>query len=208
MTPGRKFSTTTSAVATSRRATSTPRGDFKSRTMLFLPAFNCPKLVLAPCRSGGRVRIMSPSGASILTTSAPRSASIRPQCGPAIVVVKSSTRRPAKALVISITLFSASQQGRHRATNVKLWMLGSLVMRLAFRRVRCQEGAPHSREDQMAFRNIQAEMASYRGHNGDRGESYYALPAGSGPFPGVVVIHHMPGRDEWTCQAARQRAHY
>jgi hypothetical protein len=50
--------------------------------------------VLAPLRSGMRERIMSPSGASILMTSAPRSASSRVQRGPAIVVVKSSTLRP------------------------------------------------------------------------------------------------------------------
>ena len=40
---------------------------------------------------------MSPSGDSIFTTSAPRSASRRVQCGPAIVVVKSTTRMPASA---------------------------------------------------------------------------------------------------------------
>src|SRR6185369_1652165 len=45
---------------------------------------------------GGRVRIVSPSSVSILMTSAPMSASIRVQCGPAIVVEKSRTRRPAK----------------------------------------------------------------------------------------------------------------
>src|SRR5690349_23353295 len=61
---------------------------------------------------------------------------------------------------------------------------------------------------EMAFRNIQAEMETYRGYNGDRGESYYARPAGSGPFPGVVVIHHMPGWDEWTCEVARRFAHH
>jgi hypothetical protein len=38
--------------------------------------------VLAPLCSGGRVRIMSPSGDSILITSAPRSANRRVQCGP------------------------------------------------------------------------------------------------------------------------------
>src|SRR5271170_894899 len=119
MTPGRKFSTTTSAVATSRRAASHPPGDFRSSTMLFLPAFNWPKLVLAPSRNGGRVRIMSPSGASILITSAPRSASIRPQCGPAIVVVKSATRRPAKALVIGFLLPEPKRQGRDQVGNVK-----------------------------------------------------------------------------------------
>src|SRR5271163_1248917 len=103
MTPGRKFSTTTSAVARSRRTASTAGGVLRSWTMLFFPALSCPKLVLAPLRSGGRVRIMSPSGASSLITSAPRSARRRVQCGPAIVVVKSTTRSRSKALVIAIS---------------------------------------------------------------------------------------------------------
>jgi carboxymethylenebutenolidase len=60
----------------------------------------------------------------------------------------------------------------------------------------------------MAFRNIQAEMVSYIGHNRDKGEAYYARPQGNGPFPGVVVIHHMPGWDEWTCEVARKLAHH
>src|SRR5438105_2167241 len=42
------------------------------------------------------IGIVSPSTDSILMTSAPISASIRVQCGPAIVVEKSSTRSPAK----------------------------------------------------------------------------------------------------------------
>ena len=60
----------------------------------------------------------------------------------------------------------------------------------------------------MAFRNIQAGMATYRGHGGDRGDAYYAHPANAGPHPGVVVIHHMPGWDEWTCEVARKFAHH
>ncbi|HZU91612.1 MAG TPA: dienelactone hydrolase family protein, partial [Stellaceae bacterium] len=60
----------------------------------------------------------------------------------------------------------------------------------------------------MAFRNIQAGMAHYRGHGGDRGEAYYAHPSNEGPHPGVVVIHHMPGWDEWTCEVARKFAHH
>ena len=39
----------------------------------------------------------------------------------------------------------------------------------------------------MAFRNIQAGMATYRGHGGDRGDAYYANPTNAGPHPGVVV---------------------
>jgi carboxymethylenebutenolidase len=60
----------------------------------------------------------------------------------------------------------------------------------------------------MAFRNIQAGMATYRGHSGDRGDAYYAHPTNAGPHPGVVVIHHMPGWDEWTCEVARKFAHH
>src|ERR1700724_495067 len=60
----------------------------------------------------------------------------------------------------------------------------------------------------MAFRNIQAGMATYRGQGGDRGDAYYAHPTNAGPHPGVVVIHDMPGWDEWTCEVARKFAHH
>src|SRR5882672_5859052 len=60
----------------------------------------------------------------------------------------------------------------------------------------------------MAFRNIQSGMATYRGQSGDRGDAYYAHPTNAGPHPGVVVIHHMPGWDEWTCEVARKFAHH
>src|ERR1700687_2952382 len=51
--------------------------------------------------------MVSPSTCSILITSAPMSASIRVQCGPAIVVEKSSTRRPAKLFVKLASSFAA-----------------------------------------------------------------------------------------------------
>ena len=51
-------------------------------------------------------------------------------------------------------------------------------------------------------------MATYRGHGGARGDAYYAHPSNDGPHPGVVVIHHMPGWDEWTCEVARKFAHH
>lgn len=60
----------------------------------------------------------------------------------------------------------------------------------------------------MAFREIETHMVSYTGFNRDKGEAYYARPSGNGPFPGVVVIHHMPGWDEWTCEVARKFAHH
>jgi carboxymethylenebutenolidase len=60
----------------------------------------------------------------------------------------------------------------------------------------------------MTYRSMTAETVSYTGHNGDTGEAYYARPAGSGPLPGVVVIHHMPGWDEWITEATRKLAHH
>jgi len=52
------------------------------------------------------------------------------------------------------------------------------------------------------------ETVKYVGHEGDQLEAYFAQPAGSGPFPGVVVIHHLPGWDEWTTEVARKLAHH
>jgi len=50
----------------------------------------------------------------------------------------------------------------------------------------------------MAYKGITAEMLMVPGCRNDEIEAYYARPEGSGPFPGVVVIHHGPGWDEWT----------
>jgi carboxymethylenebutenolidase len=60
----------------------------------------------------------------------------------------------------------------------------------------------------VAFRDIQAEMVSFQGFNRERGEAYYAYPTAAGRFPGVVVIHHFPGWDEWTTEVARKFAHH
>src|SRR5579862_4321657 len=53
-----------------------------------------------------------------------------------------------------------------------------------------------------------AETVSFAGHNGEQIEAYTARPTGSGPFPGVVVIHHLPGWDEWTTEVVRKLAHH
>jgi carboxymethylenebutenolidase len=46
------------------------------------------------------------------------------------------------------------------------------------------------------------------GHNGDQIDAYVATPDGDGPFPGVLVIHHMPGWDEWSTEVARRFAQH
>jgi carboxymethylenebutenolidase len=48
----------------------------------------------------------------------------------------------------------------------------------------------------------------FRGHHDDQGEAYYARPTRAGKFPGVVVVHHMPGWDEWITEVVRKFAHH
>jgi carboxymethylenebutenolidase len=42
----------------------------------------------------------------------------------------------------------------------------------------------------------------------EQAEAYLARPAGDAKRPGVVVIHHMPGWDEWTAEVCRKLAHH
>ncbi len=60
----------------------------------------------------------------------------------------------------------------------------------------------------MSYRGMVAELVKFKGHNGDVGEAYYVRPSGNGPFPGVVLIHHLPGWDEWMIEQARKLAHH
>src|SRR5438067_370456 len=53
---------------------------------------------------------------------------------------------------------------------------------------------------------MQAETVTFPGHEGDRIEAYLARPLGTGPYGGVVVIHHMPGYDEPTKEITRRFA--
>ena len=58
------------------------------------------------------------------------------------------------------------------------------------------------------YQGLQAEMVAFRAHNGDKGEAYYARPSRAGKFPGIVIIHHLPGWDEWIIEVARKFAHH
>ena len=59
----------------------------------------------------------------------------------------------------------------------------------------------------MPYEGQQAELVSFRGHNGDMAQAYYARPARPGRVPGVVVLHHIIGWDEWTTEVVRKFAH-
>src|SRR5207302_11302318 len=58
------------------------------------------------------------------------------------------------------------------------------------------------------YRGLQGESVMFRGHNGNEGEAYYARPIGGGKYPGVVVIHHLPGWDEWIIEVVRKFSHH
>ncbi len=44
---------------------------------------------------------------------------------------------------------------------------------------------------------ITAEIRTYPAGGGDQIHAYVVQPKGPGPFPGVVVVHHLPGWDEF-----------
>ena len=56
--------------------------------------------------------------------------------------------------------------------------------------------------------SLQAGTTMLEGHGGDQIDAYVALPVGArtGPVPGVVVIHHMPGFDRATKEITRRFA--
>ena len=56
------------------------------------------------------------------------------------------------------------------------------------------------------YEGMIAETVNIAGNNGDVINSYCARPLGPGPFPGVILIHHLPGWDDWYREATRKFA--
>lgn len=59
-----------------------------------------------------------------------------------------------------------------------------------------------------AYAGMIAETVAMSGHNGNGINAYLARPLGSGPFPGVVLIPHMPGWDELFREITRRFANH
>lgn len=55
-----------------------------------------------------------------------------------------------------------------------------------------------------AYEGMIAETIGITGHEGKTVHAYYSRPIGDGPFPGILLIHHMPGWDEYTRETARR----
>jgi len=58
------------------------------------------------------------------------------------------------------------------------------------------------------YEGMLAETITIHGAGGDVINAYFARPLGAGPFPGMVLVHHMPGWDEWYREVTRKFAHH
>ena len=70
----------------------------------------------------------------------------------------------------------------------------------------CQAGRSYGRS--AMYEGLLAETIRIEGHNGDVIDAYFARPLAGGPYPSVVVVHHMPGWDEATKEIVRKFAHH
>lgn len=55
-----------------------------------------------------------------------------------------------------------------------------------------------------AYEGMIAETITMKGYHNENIHAYYSRPLGAGPYPGIVMIPHMPGWDEFTREAARR----
>ncbi len=58
------------------------------------------------------------------------------------------------------------------------------------------------------YEGMLAETIVIGDKGGDMINAYFARPLGPGPYPAVVLVHHMPGWDEWYREATRRFAHH
>ena len=58
------------------------------------------------------------------------------------------------------------------------------------------------------YEGMLAETVTLHGFQEDVINAYFARPLGPGPFPGIVLVHHLPGWDEWYREATRKFAYH
>jgi len=58
------------------------------------------------------------------------------------------------------------------------------------------------------YEGLLAETVTLPGANGHWINAYFARPLGAGPFPALVLAHHMPGWDEWYREATLKFAQH
>ncbi|HLE90031.1 MAG TPA: dienelactone hydrolase family protein [Anaerolineales bacterium] len=58
------------------------------------------------------------------------------------------------------------------------------------------------------YEGVLAETTALPGANGEWINAYFARPLGPGPFPAMVLAHHMPGWDEWYREATYKFAQH
>jgi len=70
------------------------------------------------------------------------------------------------------------------------------------------QAPPAAPAGKVVYRAISGETVQMRGHQGDTIDAYLARPSAAGTYPGVVVVHHMPGWDEPSIEIARKFAQH
>ncbi|MDR0470080.1 MAG: dienelactone hydrolase family protein [Peptococcaceae bacterium] len=55
-----------------------------------------------------------------------------------------------------------------------------------------------------AYEGMLAETVTIKGYAGDKIHAYLSRPLGAGPYPGVILISHMPGWDELNREVSRR----
>jgi|SRR5450631_2609156 hypothetical protein len=58
------------------------------------------------------------------------------------------------------------------------------------------------------YRGMTCENVTIKGDEGIPIAAYVAKPSGPGPFPGVVLVHHLPGWSEFYIETTRRFAHH
>jgi carboxymethylenebutenolidase len=58
------------------------------------------------------------------------------------------------------------------------------------------------------YRSMTCENVTIKGDNETPITAYVAKPSGPGPFPGVALVHHLPGWSEFYIETTRRFAHH